>query len=379
MWMSGFFGNVAGTALDVVLSTRNPVGWNLSVSPSMVNIPPGATQIITVNASATLLPGPNWAFGGITLTPSSGPIQDLPVALSFDVSLSSSSGTYNMTNSLTDPACDTGFGGYLDLENFAIFPDPAVTGNSMSWSAFGSQDPIGFYGGSYPGINFTDDGFAFFSGTAGATPWTPQTLPDPADPNNLMAMLWSNLEIVYNATPGAVRGVSLATAGDNVSIIEYDDPEPFPVGSSTPVGDFEVIVYGAINDAVNSPEIVFAFDNLQASLPAIATVGVESGDASHAVAFLNREDASVLTNGLMICYDFQTGCKEYLTLDNGVVSGAETHSATKSIFAGDSFTVDSGGELVLNTAPGGSVTLYPGFSVVNGALLTVNTNSGSCP
>lgn len=374
--------SVAAGALDVTVSLRNPAGWTLSVTPNQFNIAPGATQVITVNASANVFPGPVWSFGGITLTPSSGPVQDFPVALSlFDVS-GDAGGSYNMSTSLTNSSCDTGFGGYVDLENDAvpaILPASGIFGDSAAWSAFSGQDPIQFYGGSYNGITFTDDGFAHFGSTSGATPWIPQMLPDPADPNSLMAMLWADLEIVYDNTLGSVRGVSLATVGPNVSIIEYDDPEPFPVGSSTPVGDFEVIVYSAIDNTPNTPEIVFAFDILQPSLPAIATVGLESPDASQAVTFLNREDAAALSDGLMICFDYQTGCQDYHLLDTGTVSTPQNYDAKLAILAGDAFTVAAGGDLNLNTATGGSVTFYPGFSVAVGAVLSVDTNSGVCP
>ena len=120
---------------------------------------------------------------------------------------------YVVTTSLTDPTCDTGFGGYVNLEAFGIYPQSGITGDSSAWTAFASQNPLVFFGTPYAnGITFTDDGFAYLAGTSGGAPWTPQTLPDAAAPNTLLAPLWQDFEIVYDSTPGAYRGVSLATA-----------------------------------------------------------------------------------------------------------------------------------------------------------------------
>lgn len=370
--------SVAPGTVDVAASPRNPPGWILTPTPANFTIMPGATQVITINASAVAVPGSDWSFGGVTLTPSVGPVQDLPVAIAFDAP-PGAGGSYAMSTSLTNPGCDTGFGGYVDLESFGIFPNSGITGDTGSWTAFSGQDPIQFYGGSFTGISFTDDGFAFFDSTPGTTPWAPQLLPDPADPNSVMAMLWDDFEIVYDGTPGGVRGVSLATATTDVSIIEYDDLEPYPAGSTADRVDFEVVVRSAIDDTPGVYEIVFAYDNVVGNLPAVATVGLEAPGASDAVPYLNQEDAAGLSNGLMICFDYQAGCQDYWTLNSGTVSAPETYNARKAIFAGDAFTVSAGGELALNTAAGGSVHFYPGFGVADTGMLTVNTSAAVCP
>lgn len=211
---------------------------------------------------------------------------------------------YSVTTSLTDPTCDTGFGGYLDLESYGLFPNPGISGDTVTWNAFSSQSPINFFGSTYSdGIFFTDDGFAFLAGTQGSEPWTPQSLPDAADPNALIAPLWNDFEIVYDGTPGARKGVTLATASMGgepiISIIEYDDVQLY--GTTDIIGDFEVI----INREEEAKDIVFAYNNLnQALLSNVFTVGIEDGTGNRAYTVINNAAASgVLSNGLMVCFD----------------------------------------------------------------------------
>ena len=59
-----------------------------------------------------------------------------------------------MTTSMDDPFCDTGFGGYVNLEDFGIFAQDTLVGDTMAFDAFGGQNPFEFFGGSYSGASF---------------------------------------------------------------------------------------------------------------------------------------------------------------------------------------------------------------------------------
>jgi uncharacterized repeat protein (TIGR01451 family) len=104
--------------------------------------------------------------------------------------LAGEAGTYIMTTNATDPMCDTGFGGYANLEDFGILAQSGIEGDTSGWTAFITGDPISFYGQEYVGMSFTDDGFALFDFAAnyGGSPWIPQELADSALPNNLAAI-----------------------------------------------------------------------------------------------------------------------------------------------------------------------------------------------
>ena len=51
-------------------------------------------------------------------------------------------------------------------------------------------------------------------------------MPDPLLPNNVAAVLWQDMNVVYSA---GTKGISLATAGTSVSVVEYDDIEAYGV------------------------------------------------------------------------------------------------------------------------------------------------------
>lgn len=213
---------------------------------------------------------------------------------------------YSATTSDEDPACAAPFansGAYVDLEAFNLFADPGISGDTVGYTAFSSGDPINYYGIDYTGMGFTDDGFAIFDfANYGGEPWTPQSIPDPSLPNNVLAAFWHDFEIVYDAAQN--YGVTLATSGTpgGVVIVEYDDIHLF--GGSSSVMDFEIAVWRAYDDAPGAYEIIFAFDNVS-SVPHPATIGLEDVLGEKAAAVVNDGDASsVVSDGKAICFDW---------------------------------------------------------------------------
>ena len=241
--------------------------------------------------------------------------------------------SYDITTSLNDPLCDTGFSGYVDLQASSIFPQSTITGDTVAYTAFSTGDPFDFFGQPYTGMGFTDDGFAVFDvatnyNDPSSTPWTPQTVPNAALPNNLLAALWQDMEIVYNS--GANRGVSLATAGPTVAIVEYDDVQLY--GDPTNQYDFEIVAYRTPSNAPGDYEYVFAYDNLDGALTGPLTVGVENVGGLYGAALVNNGNASaVLSNGFMVCLDrVQVGGPASMTYDVTVDAGATMPFITNS-------------------------------------------------
>jgi uncharacterized repeat protein (TIGR01451 family) len=212
-------------------------------------------------------------------------------------------GNYVVSTSATDPLCDTGFGGYINLEDYGILTQAAITGDTVAFTAFSSGDPFNYWGDEYTGMSFTDDGFAIFDPVSnyGGTPWVPQAIPNSDVPNNVLAVFWHDFEIFYDA--GLNHGVSLATAGapGGWVIVEYDDIQLW--GGSPSIMDFEIIVSRAVNDAPGAYEIVYAYDNIS-SVPVPATIGVEDATGANAVSLVSQGDAAgVISNGFMVCFD----------------------------------------------------------------------------
>ena len=43
---------------------------------------------------------------------------------------------YDVTDSVSDPLCDTGFGGYVDLAGFGIAANAGITGDTTVWTPY---------------------------------------------------------------------------------------------------------------------------------------------------------------------------------------------------------------------------------------------------
>lgn len=265
-------------------------------------------------------------------------------------SLADASPAYEVTTSNETAACAAPFansGGYVDLEQFGIFPDTTVTGDSLTFGAFGAQN-FSFFGESFTGgFNFTDDGFAFFSpGQAGPTPFINQPIPSLDEPNSLMAILWRDFIIpTPSTTPGAVAGVSLASAGANLSLLEYDNLEAWPGGAGDSI-DIEVAIFGTVDDTPEAYEIIFAFDNI-VSGSNVGTIGVENAAGTQGTQFAFNDVA--VTDGMAICFDLigpaiePTELSYQVTVDEEALDTTVTSTMVNSV---DSVGTEVVGETV---------------------------------
>lgn len=211
--------------------------------------------------------------------------------------------SYSVITSNEDPACSVPFansGGYTNLEQFNIFPDTSIEGDTVTYTAFAGQN-FNFYGNSFVGgLNLTDDGFIFFGPTSGSNPWVNQPIPNSSDPNSLIAILWRDFIIpTPSITPGAVVGVTLANAGPDLTIVEYDNMEAYPGGGGDSI-DFQMAITGFVDNSAGAYEIMMAFDNINTT-DTTGTIGVEdeNGVAGTQYTFNNV----AVTNGMAICYD----------------------------------------------------------------------------
>jgi subtilisin family serine protease len=243
---------------------------------------------------------------GVTYTDGSATIEPTSVAgntITWENVDISTLRDYVMTDSSTDASCGTPFGGYIDLEGFGLTAVDVISGTTFVGDVdafFGSDAPYNFYGEYYPSLYFTADGFGTVISDVGATPGDNMDMPDAALPNGVIAPFWRDLAVVYDAD--ANRGVTIAGAGGGaLMVIEYDDVEPAPAGSTEDRFDFEIVMLRDVDDSDGAKEIVLAYDNLNGSLTP-ATIGVENanGTAAQKYAYNDAE----LEDGFMICYDW---------------------------------------------------------------------------
>jgi hypothetical protein len=236
-------------------------------------------------------------------------------------------------------------GNYLNLQGFGIPTNPAISGDTVWYFSNLSGAPVEFFGEDVGNvINFTDDGFAFFDpSTPGSTPWVNTAIPNAADPNNLMAIFWQDLEIVYDA--GLNRGVTLATLTSGgvpaAHIIEYDDVQVW--GDPSQTYDIEMNIYKAVSDAPGDYEVIFAYDNISGTLTT-GTIGVENGTGTAGTQFA-YDDAplTTITDGMAICFDWALPnvAPVTITFQATVAAGTEGLPLTNTV----THTVDNPGSL----------------------------------
>lgn len=262
---------------------------------------------------------------GMSYVPGSASVEPMVDGQQLNWSLPvSTTGNYVMSTNRDDPMCDTGFGGYVDLAGFGLFANSQITGDNFIHnfdSFYGGTEAVDYYGTSYQnGLYFTDDGFALLNSDAGANPGNNVDIPNAADPNNLIAALWRDLEVVYDAESN--RGVTIAGIGSDLMLIEYDDVEPAPAGSTDERFDFEIVMTRQVTDLPGAYEIVLAYDNINgATTP--GTIGIENSDASEYVKYAHN-DAQDL-EGLIVCFNYVSGTQlsYQVTVDQDVSRPAE--------------------------------------------------------
>jgi hypothetical protein len=226
-------------------------------------------------------------------------------------------------------ACDTGIAGlsgYIDLGGLGFDLDPSIDGNNISFNVLPTQNMTLFGSERLGGFNVTDDGFVYFNSQPGANPGAPTDIPNPAMPNDMAAVLWGDMVVVYDEAAGS--GVTAARGSANLTVIEWDNMQRAPLGSSSDQIDFEAVFSGRIDDDPNKFEIVFAYDNIVGDFSdAIIGIENESGTAG-------SKYSGPLSDGMMICWDYadQPTDPTVLTFQARVLPSASGGEVTMEVF-----------------------------------------------
>lgn len=273
-----------------------------------ITVQPNATKLdLTTILTDTIPAGLSYVPNSVTST--SGSVNVTGNKLVWSGVMAVPKYTYNFVTSLNEPTCaaplstsDGDVDAYLDLAAFNIFPDPNIVGNTVTYSVDFDGGAYDFFGSDQGELlYFTDDGFAYFAPSgSGATPWLHEPIPSPEEPNNLLAFLWRDMEISYDA--GLNQGVSLVNLTSNglpfAGMVEFDDIEVSPTGSGLPIYDLELIVY--YDSSPQQFEYIFAFDNIR-NLNELGTIGLEDAAGTKGVQYAYNDIA--LVDGMAICFD----------------------------------------------------------------------------
>ena len=286
----------AGTAVSGDILT-----YTIAVQPNVTPEELTYTITDTIPAGMTYVPGSASATGGtIAVTDN---------ILTWTGPTSVPGYTYHIDTSATNPACsapvaaaDGVADSYLDLAAFGYAPNPGVFGDSV-WYQSPFAGNVFYLFGSPQGnsLNFTDDGFVFLSGSEpGMTPQVHQPIPDANDPNNLLAVMWRDMEIVYDGSRGVtvVTLINASLGREVAAIIEFDGMQDRTIPGSTATYGFEVVAYFDVDP--NRYEYIFAYNNLSDSVTT-GTIGLENATGTQGVQF--GYDDLALTDGMAICFD----------------------------------------------------------------------------
>ena len=221
-------------------------------------------------------------------------------------SLLGAEGSYEFSTPASNALCDTGFGGYVNLAGFGILPSPTFVGDTIAGTFFSAQNPVDFFGSPRDsGFTVTDDGFGFFDSAPGPIPYINIPIPDPFEPNDMLAPLWYDWVTNYDdgSVSGKERGITAATAGADVSIIEWDGVEIWPGDGGEPiVADFQVVIFSTPDP--DFPEFVFAYDNIDEAYLANAPFGPTTTGVENLTGTVGSQYTDPITNGLVVCLDY---------------------------------------------------------------------------
>jgi subtilisin family serine protease len=328
--------NVTGTGQPVQITSQAPAGVTISVSPNNFAIGHGESRTLTITVSAPNLPDGDY-FGQITVSPKKGgylpavlPVAfhktDAPVTLdhacdpttvernvatSCEVSATnlapvpaavnlSVSGPTNRrieVRNVSAPGVPSGNGftwsgtltpafapaidaieaggqpfGYVPLSGFGVAPvagmgDETIANFTVPEFLYGSEP--------YSRIGFTSNGYAVVGGgTAADVSFNPQTFPNPARPNNVLAPFWTDLDL---STGGAFRVATLSAAPNTWLVGDWEAAPTWESGGAV-TNSFQVwILLGA------TEEITFTYGALGGPDSIGLTVGAENRDGTSGV------------------------------------------------------------------------------------------------
>jgi subtilisin family serine protease len=175
--------------------------------------------------------------------------------------------------------------GYLPLRVFGVPPiggmgDETVANFNVPRFLWGDE--------SYTRVGVTSNGYVVVGGGAAAdVEFEPQTMPDPARPNNVIAPWWTDLDLSQAATPNTGARIEIledTMTGDAWLVIDYEDVATF--GTCTPgpcdINDFQIWI-GLAEDPSEVEDVTMAHGDLGTGVPGFTNAGAENRDGSSGV------------------------------------------------------------------------------------------------
>jgi len=147
-------------------------------------------------------------------------------------------------------------GGYLPLSAFGIGPIAGVGDDTIT----NFNVPTFYYGGEpYSRIGVVSNGYVVIGGgTSSDVNFFPQTFPNPARPNNVVAPFWTDLNPAATGG-GAIRIATLTDGSSTWLVVDFDTVKNFS-NSTTHTGELWFrLASGAAGTGASSEEITISY------------------------------------------------------------------------------------------------------------------------
>jgi len=211
--------------------------------------------------------------------------------------------------------------------------DVESSGTSVALGDDGSGGPFSigftfnFYGNDYTEFYVNSNGVIKFD-TGFSSPVNQCPLPSFSAPNDLIALLWDDLDpgdtgdlVYYHTFASCPYGVG------SCLVVQYENYHHYPGGGDI-AGTFEVILF-------DNGNILIQFEDAGAEKGSGSTTGIENSDGSDGLTYDSCNTIDSLKDELSICYQYPgappcTG-GDVPWLAEDPVSGALAYSASQSI------------------------------------------------
>ncbi len=163
--------------------------------------------------------------------------------------------------------------------------------------------PIGFdfpfYGNTYSQFYVSSNGFIAFSAPSSSAPTNQCPLPNSSTPNNLVALMWDDLDPGDTSDPLYYQSFSSCPyGGGNAAclIVEYSNYHHYPGGGDI-AGTFQAILfdYGGI---------LIQFKDAGSEAGSGSTTGIENADGTEGMGYACNASSSI-TDSLAICFTLE--------------------------------------------------------------------------
>jgi subtilisin family serine protease len=186
-------------------------------------------------------------------------------------------------------------GGYLPLRLFGVPPiggmgDETIVNFNVPAFLWGDE--------TYTRVGITSDGYAVIGGGTGAdVEFVPQTMPDPARPNNVIAPWWTDLDLSQAASANTGARIGTLTDGsDTWIVIDWEDVATFGTCATTcDMHSFQIWI-GVSGDANPGEDVTMAHGSLGTGAGNPVNAGAENRDGSSGVNFTPTSNSDWTVN-----------------------------------------------------------------------------------